>query len=164
PVPPSETFEGRALRDGDVVGRGRREVFGQFAHDRHVVRHVLVRDAVALAYAERSADGLSVLKHELARHDVARGEAVAGRHRGINSDDSARRQRDFEAGRGLLLHDREIIVGVNDDCVVAYRRGLRGWTAPHLTLLLHAAAHDAASQGILFGSGQTVSPVLYYAA
>ncbi len=43
------------------------QVLGQIAHNRHIVRHIVVGDPLAFFDSERCADRLAVLANKLAR-------------------------------------------------------------------------------------------------
>ena len=91
------------------------QVFRQFANDRHLVRHVVVRDLFASTDAERRSDRLSKLQHKLARANVARGKTMTRRNRVANFEHRLVRQQQFQTRRRRLLDDGNVVFRIDDD-------------------------------------------------
>lgn len=95
------------------------KIFRQVSDDGNVVRHVGVRDLLAAADACRCANGLTELCDELAGWNVACGKAMSWWNGVAKLHCPAVRQHDFETGECFVLHDRDIVVRINNDRVDA---------------------------------------------
>jgi hypothetical protein len=113
------THERVARGFGNVVRRGRVQRLRQISYDRHVVGHVRVRDLLAAANAERGPDWLAKLPDKLFRGNVAGCESMTRRYRTAEFYDLTVRQQDFKIGKRRRLDYGNIVVGVDNDRVIA---------------------------------------------
>ena len=102
PVGPSITHERRSFIEWKIIRRSRVQVFRKFAHDRNVIRHVIVRDLFALPDSERSADWLSKLQYKLARMNISGGKPMTRWNCTSDLDQRLVRQEQLETGRRLV--------------------------------------------------------------
>src|SRR5215208_5320355 len=115
------THERSALSFGKIIRRRRVEGLRQISDDRHVVRHVRVRDLLTAAYAQGGPDWLAKLSYKLAFRDVERGKTMTRRDCAANFHDRTVWQQNLKTReRGFLDHGN-IVVRVDNDSVFVNR-------------------------------------------
>ena len=78
-----------------------------------------MRDSVALSNPKRSPDRLTILADEFTGGNVANREPVSRRNRCRDAEAAPVRESQLQAGGRLLLYDRNIVFGIDNDRVVA---------------------------------------------
>src|SRR6185503_18443870 len=100
----SIAHERGALVQRKIIWRRSVEVCGKFAKNRHVVRHVVVRDLFSFADTQRGSYRLSKLEHKFARSNVADGKPMTRRNNAVRA----------------VLDYGDVIFRIDDDREVAY--------------------------------------------
>jgi hypothetical protein len=91
------------------------QVFRKLAHDRNIIRHVVVRDLFAAPDSKRCSDWLTKLKYKLASGNITRRKTMTRRNLAEDLNHRFIWQQQLETGRRRRLDHGDVVFRIDND-------------------------------------------------